>query len=66
MLRHHFKEKHFGTRVIIMTGHCEREVTDMMDGSGIVDGLLLKPFKLGTMKEKIEMVIYPHSGKWKS
>ncbi|MBC2711558.1 MAG: response regulator [Desulfosarcina sp.] len=60
------KEKHFGTRVIIMTGHCERDVTDMMDGSGIVDGLLLKPFNLETMKEKIEMVGYPHSGEWTS
>ncbi len=60
------KEKHFGTRVIIMTGHCEREVTDMMDGSGIVDGLLSKPFNLETMKEKIEMVIYPHFGEWTS
>lgn len=58
------KEKHFGTRVIIMTGHCEREVSDILDGSGIVDGLLLKPFSLEAMKEKIEIVIYPHSGGW--
>ena len=58
------KEKHFGTRVIIMTGHCEREVADLLDGSGIVDGLLFKPFNLETLKEKIEMAIQPGLGKW--
>ena len=58
------KEKHFGTKVIIMTGHSEREVADLLDGSGIVDGLLLKPFNLKTLKEKIEMAIQPHLGKW--
>ena len=54
------KKKHFGTKVIIMTGHCERDVTDMLNGSGIVDGLLLKPFNLQTMKERIEMAGHPH------
>jgi CheY-like chemotaxis protein len=58
------KEKHFGTRVIIMTGHCERDVEDLLDGSGIVDGLLLKPFSLEAMKEKIELVCCPHYGQW--
>lgn len=53
------KEKHVGTRVIIMTGHCTSEVTDMLNGSAIVDGLLLKPFNLKTMQEKIEMVQHP-------
>ena len=53
------KEKHFGTRVIIMTGRCEKEVEDLLDGSGIVDGLLLKPFNLKTMKEKIEKALQP-------
>ena len=60
------KENHFGTRVIIMTGHCEKEVEDLLDGSGIVDGMLLKPFNLKTMKEKIEMAIQPHFGGWTS
>ena len=60
------KEKHFGTRVIIMTGHCGQDVTDMLDGSGIVDGLLLKPFNLKTMKEKIGRAGHPRSGKWTS
>ncbi len=50
------KEKHFRTKVIIMTGNCERSVLDMLNGSGVVNGLLLKPFDLKTMKEKIEMV----------
>lgn len=53
------KEKHFGTRVIIMTGHCEREVKELMEGSGIVDGMLLKPFNLTTMKEVIEKAASP-------
>ena len=60
------KEKHFGTRVIIMTGHCEKEVEDLLDGSGIVDGLLLKPFNLKTMKEKIEMALQPCFVGWNS
>ena len=60
------KERHFGTRVIIMTGHCEKEVEDLLDGSGIVDGLLLKPFNLKTMKEKVEMAIQPHFAGWTS
>jgi CheY-like chemotaxis protein len=50
------KEKHFGTRVIIMTGHSESDVAELLDGSGIVDGLLLKPFNLKVLKEKIEVV----------
>ena len=58
------KEKHFGTRVIVMTGTCEPDVLDMLDGSGIVDGLLLKPFNLKTLKEKIELVVNPHFKKW--
>ena len=46
-----------------MTGHSEREVVDLLNGSGIVDGLLLKPFNLKTLKEKIEMAIQLHLGK---
>jgi hypothetical protein len=47
-----------------MTGHCEREVTDLLDGSGIVDGVLLKPFSLEAMKEKIQLVCSPRYGQW--
>jgi len=65
-LANQIKEKHFGTRVIIMTGHCEKEVEDLLDGSGIVDGLLLKPFNLKTMKEKIEMALQPCFVGWNS
>ncbi len=60
------KEQHFGTRVIIMTGHSERDIAGVLDGSGIVDGLLLKPFNLKTMQEKIEMASHPRSFKWTS
>jgi CheY-like chemotaxis protein len=63
-LADHIKEKHFGTKVIIMTGHSESDVVDLLDGSGIVDGLLLKPFSMNTMKTKIEMAIQPHGWKW--
>ena len=68
------KKKRSGTKVIIMTGHCDQtfaahfyanfeqgrpfpaveSVTDMLEGSDVVDGLLLKPFNLQTMKEKLE------------
>jgi CheY-like chemotaxis protein len=48
------KKKRSGTRVIIMTGHCDQGFTDMLESSDVVDGLLLKPFNLQTMKEKIE------------
>jgi len=58
------KEKHFGTRVIVMTGSCEPDVLDMLDGSGIVDGVLVKPFNLNTMKEKIERVGRSYPGTW--
>lgn len=58
------KEKFFGTRVIIMTGQCEEDVAYMMNGPGVVDGLLLKPFNLETMKAKVESVIRPQYGQW--
>jgi CheY-like chemotaxis protein len=58
------KKKYFGTRVILMTGHCERMVADMMEGSDLVDGLLVKPFNLAVMKEKIESVSATFSAKW--
>ncbi|MCB2147784.1 MAG: response regulator [Deltaproteobacteria bacterium] len=58
------KERHFGTRVIVMTGSCDPDVLDMLDGCGIVDGVLLKPFNLNTLKEKIERVSPSYPGKW--
>lgn len=48
------KAQHCGTRVIIMTGHCEEEITNRMNGSGIAHGFLFKPFDLNTLKEKIQ------------
>ena len=48
------KAQHGGTRIIIMTGHCEEEVTNWLHGSGIADGFLFKPFDLNALKEKIE------------
>jgi CheY-like chemotaxis protein len=60
------KEKYFGTKVIIMTGHSESDVADLLDGSGIVDGLLLKPFNLKALKEKIDMAVQPRFRTWTS
>ena len=60
------KEKHFGTKVIIMTGHSEGDVADLLDGSGIVDGLLVKPFNLKALKEKIEIAIQQRFQTWTS
>jgi len=60
------KKKHFGTKVIIMTGHSEGELADLLEGSGIVDGLLLKPFNLKALKENIEMAIQPRFQTWTS
>jgi len=45
-----------GTKVIIMTGHCEEAIITMLNASDAVDGLLLKPFNLVTLKEKIDVV----------
>jgi CheY-like chemotaxis protein len=58
------KKKYFDTKVIIMTGHCERAIEDMMEDSDVVDGLLLKPFNLTAMREKIERVGVSPSAKW--
>lgn len=52
------KEAYFGTKVIVMTGSCEEEVLDMLATSSLIDGLLLKPFKLQDMKENIEKVLH--------
>jgi CheY-like chemotaxis protein len=57
------KERYFGTRVIIMTGHLEEDVGCLADSAGVVDGLLFKPFSLATMKAKIETVCRP-LGHW--
>ncbi len=53
-LARRIKAQHCGTRVIIMTGHCEEEVTNLLDGSGMADGFLFKPFDLDALKEKIQ------------
>lgn len=53
-LARRIKAQHGGTRVIIMTGHCEEEVTNRLNGSGMADGILFKPFDLHTLNEKIK------------
>ena len=49
------KTKHAGTRVIIMTGRCQAELSGRLGSVGLVNGLLFKPFNLDTMREQIEM-----------
>jgi two-component system response regulator GlrR len=49
------REKYFGTRIIIMTGHRDPDLIAMLEHSGIVDGLLFKPFTLNTLKEKLQL-----------
>jgi len=49
------REKHFGTKIIIMTGHRDPDLVDLLQHSGIVDGLLFKPFTLDTLKEKLQL-----------
>ena len=56
------KAQHCGTRVIIMTGHCEEEVTNRLNRSGIADGFLFKPFNLKTLKAKIDASVGPQDG----
>lgn len=51
------KQGHEKTKVIIMTGHCENGIRQMLNASNVVDGLLLKPFNLATLKEKINAVV---------
>lgn len=63
-LAQQIKKKYFKTRVIIMTGHCEQDIENSIFESGIVDGLLLKPFNLKIMREKIEMAGPMGSPQW--
>jgi CheY-like chemotaxis protein len=58
------KRKFVETKVIIMTGHGDAELVHRFDGSGIVDGLLLKPFNLKTMQEKIEQAEHAYPETW--
>jgi CheY-like chemotaxis protein len=54
------REKHFGTKIIIMTGHRDPDLIDLLQHSGIVDGLLFKPFTLDTLKEKLQLAEDSH------
>lgn len=51
------KRKWPETRVVVMTGHCEPSITDMLTGSDVVDGLLLKPFNLHDLEDKIACAV---------
>ena len=53
-LAEQIKNKNTGTKVILMTGHCGKTLQRMLDASDAVDGLLIKPFDLATLKGKIE------------
>lgn len=51
------KEIYLGTKVIMMTGHGDTEVSDLLKNSSLVDGLLLKPFNIRAIKEKLESTL---------
>jgi FixJ family two-component response regulator len=61
-LAERIKAQHCGTRVIIMTGHCEEDVTNKLNRSGVADGFLFKPFNLNTLKKKINACAYSKDG----
>ncbi len=52
------KARYCGTRVIVMTGHCEEEITPKLNRSRGADAFLLKPFNLNTLNEKITSLDY--------
>jgi DNA-binding NtrC family response regulator len=54
-LAERIKKRHCDTKVIIMTGYCER-AAEMMKSSNAVDALLSKPFSLNTIQQKIARV----------
>jgi CheY-like chemotaxis protein len=51
------KRKWPETKVVIMTGHCEPDITDMLTGSDVVDGLLLKPFNLQDLEAQLACAV---------
>ena len=53
------KKRYMGTRIIMMTGHWEGDVDNLL-GAGVVDGLLFKPFSLNTLQQKIKLVCQGH------
>jgi DNA-binding NtrC family response regulator len=61
-LAEQIKAQHRGTGVIIMTGHCEEEVTHKLNQFGMADGFLFKPFNLNTLKAKIEACVCLQDG----
>jgi CheY-like chemotaxis protein len=59
-LAREIKKKQPWAKAIIMTGQCERAVEEQVDGIGVVDGLLFKPFNLIAMKEVIALAQHPY------
>ncbi len=60
----HVKRKYSLTRVIVMTTYMKKSFADMIENSAIVDGLLVKPFRLETLKEAIEKVRWAGPPPW--
>ncbi len=54
------KQRCFGIKVILMTGHCTDELAERIGASTTVDGFLSKPFDLKTVREMLNQVAYPH------
>ena len=54
-LAYHIRKHSPQTRILIMTAYCQAEVVEYMD-SGVVDGWLFKPFRLGELNEVLKSI----------
>jgi len=54
------KKKNRNIKVVIMTGHCQHELADMM-GAGPVDAWLFKPFAMSALSKVLDSLELPTS-----
>jgi CheY-like chemotaxis protein len=60
------KKKLLDIPVIIMTGNHDNGLLNDIKASGLITDVLLKPFKLGTLREKIEIITHHGPVGWVS
>jgi DNA-binding NarL/FixJ family response regulator len=65
-LARQIKMKLMDTLVIIMTGNQDDDLVSDIEASGVVAGLLLKPFNLNTLRETIETATRQGQIRWVS
>ena len=61
-LAYQVKKRHPRAKIILMTGHGEKEAKRLMETSDVVDGLLLKPFRPAILKKEIDALESFHAG----